>query len=355
MVSVRVTAVCLWALLVVAFATIGVLTAVSPTAAAPYLNSSEPQCSGSDSTVVMCDDFEDGDWAQTNCNGTRNGVQVTTNAQTYAPNDGWCLNVFASQDFAGTSNFTVTGGAVGTSRAATSGVRSGTSGMMGNHGFPGNYTELWIREYIYFKSDYVGGHEKMFDFLPVNWNPGGGDIIALGYNTFGSNRFCWIPYKHQDGGLAGQGPSASSWICQNQSNGTGTDTLGNSTPTGAPITWQTGHWYYLEVHIRMNTASNFDGHYNMWMDDCGTDGTACTGPGTLRAKHNGILYMTPADVSGGSYGSATIKGFWQENWSNPSSSGTTYYDQIVVATRRIGPMGVGAAIPPAAPSQLSVQ
>ena len=124
--------------------------------------------------------------------------------------DGWCLSVFYLDDFLATNNFTVNVGAAGTRRAATSGVRSGNSGMMGNHGLPADYTEIYVREYIYFKSDYVAGHEKMFDILPVSWNPGGGDIIALGYNYFGNNEFCWIPYKYQDGGRAGiPGPDRS--------------------------------------------------------------------------------------------------------------------------------------------------
>ena len=329
-----------------ALALVGLTAGTS--AADMYLNSSEPMCNGTDSTMLMCDDFEDGDWAQTNCDGNRNGSNITSDPQNYAPNDRWCLNVFYPDNFAGNNNFTVSGGAAGTSRAATSGVRSGTSGMMGSHGLPSDYTEIYIREYIYFKSDYVGGHEKMFDILPVNWNPGGGDIIALGYNYFGNNEFCWIPYKYQDTGRQGQ-PNA--WMCQNQTIGSGVDSMGRSTPTGAPITWQTGHWYYIEVHLKLNTGSNFDGKYDLWMDDCGTNGLGCTGPGTLRASYSDARYWTPSDIS--FYG-GNIKGFWQETWSNPSSTGTTYYDQIVVATRRIGPMGVGVVASPAPLTQLRI-
>jgi hypothetical protein len=326
----------------------GLMTGTSQ--AAPFLNSSEPMCSGSDPTVVMCDDFEDGDWAQTNCDGRRNGAIVTSDPHNYAPNDGWCLTVYFSDNFSGTNNFTVNAGVAGTARAATSGVRSGNNGMMGSHGLPGDYTEIYVREYIYFKSDYIGGHEKMLDILPVNWNPGGGDIIALGYNYFGNNEFCWIPYKYQDGGRAGN-PGAA-WMCQNQVNGTGRDSLGRSTPTGAKLIWQPGHWYYIEVHIRLNSGSNFDGTYDLWMDDCGTNGLGCTGPGTLRASYSDIKYWTPSDIS--FYG-GNIKGIWQESWSNAPSSGTTYYDQIVVATRRIGPMPIGAASPaPSPPTALSV-
>jgi hypothetical protein len=318
--------------------------------AASFLNSSETMCNGTDPTVVMCDDFEDADWAQTNCAGIRNGATITTDPRTYAANDGWCLNVFYPENFTGTNNFTVSGGAAGTARAATSSVRIGNAGMMASHGLPGDYTDIYVRLYIYFASDYVGGHEKMLDFLPVNWNPGGGDIIALGYNYFGNNEFCWIPYKYQDGGRAGIPGGA--WMCQNKSNGTGVDSMGRSTPTGAKLFWQTGHWYYIEVHMKLNTGSNFDGKYDLWMDDCGTDGRGCTGVGTLRASYSDIKYWTPADV--GNYGGNT-KGIWIESWSNPPSLGTTHYDQIVVATRRIGPMGTVVSTRPAAPAGLTVR
>src|SRR5438093_7825119 len=39
-----------------------VLLPVNHAFAAQYLNSAEPMCSGSDSTVLFCDDFEDGAW-----------------------------------------------------------------------------------------------------------------------------------------------------------------------------------------------------------------------------------------------------------------------------------------------------
>ena len=83
------------------------------------------------------------------------------------------------------------------------------------------------------------------------------------------------------------------------------------------------------MHLKMNSPGTKDGIFEMWMDDCGTDGRGCTGPGTLRARH------TDAEFAG-----AGIKFSyaWMENWGNPGSTGEEYYDQFYVATRRIGPM-----------------
>src|SRR5437764_1153899 len=52
----------------------------------PYLNSSELQCNGSDPTVLMCDDFEDGDWAVSNCERPTESPGPSNPS-----NDGWCM------------------------------------------------------------------------------------------------------------------------------------------------------------------------------------------------------------------------------------------------------------------------
>jgi hypothetical protein len=344
------------------------LVALTPgtSAAGPYLNSSEPQCNGTDPRVLMCDDFEDGAWAETNCSGFRNGVKVTNNALNYAPNDGWCLDTDYADNFTVNNNFTVNVGAAGTSRAATSGVRvvsAGGQGMMASHGLPGDHTEIYIRQYIYFKSDYVGGHEKMLSIIPETTQSSGTNIITISYNFSGTGQYCLISYAYQtDGRVAEEGPGQDAWTCGADSGllppGIGKDSLGNTTPTGPRLIFQRGHWYYVEVHIRLNTitgtTANHDGLYDLWMDDCGTNGLGCTGPGTLRATYNKYKLWGPAQLNAN--GGAHIRGVWQENWSNnPVSLGTTYYDQYVVATRRIGPMNAGPTVAPAAPTALSVQ
>ena len=74
-----------------------------------------------------------------------------------------------------------------------------------------------------------------------------------------------------------------------------------------------------------------EGIYELWMDDCGANGSECDGtPGTKRAHHSGLDW----GANGKKIGIT-----WLENWGNPASTGEQYYDQFVVATRRVGPMG----------------
>ena len=101
---------------------------------------------------------------------------------------------------------------------------------------------------------------------------------------------------------------------------------------------QAPNWYYVELHLRLNTPGFNDGVLELWMDNCGAGGLGCTGPGTLRMRYDNVLFRLAGDNS-------LIGSFWLENWANPASSGEMYYDQIVVSKARIGPMGIGVASP----------
>jgi len=302
------------------------LLSIGEASADPFFNSSEPGCDGSDPTILFCDDFEDGDWAQSNCDflGGKN----------YSGNDGWCMTIYYPNLGGGSANGTngagfnppaVPGyavcsgkGAVGTNCAATSAARSGSSGMMGSHNLNGGpYLEVYYR--VYFKNlpGYVPGHEKMFG---LTTNAGTNYLLQMSYNTFGSNVMRSIPIQNQDLNPGG-------WQVQNQGNA---------------LTLQNNHWYYLEQHIKLNTLGQANGVYEMWLDDCGTSGTGCTGAGTLRSRYTALQYRTSGDQDP----NALIGAFWLENWSNPQSTGETHYDQMVVATRRIGPLGANFLSPP---------
>lgn len=311
----------------------------SKASADAYFNSSEPGCGGSDPSVLMCDDFEDGDWAQSNCD-----KPVGAGGIAYAPNDGWCMTIFYHNADGTTTDGTngngfnpavVPGyarcagdGAGGTRCAATSAARTSpapsSQAMFGSHDLNGGfYNEVYYR--LYFKNlpGYVPGHEKMFG---LTTQAGTNYLLQMSYNPFGSNVPSSISMQNQD-------INPGSWQSQNQGNA---------------LALVNDHWYYIEQHVKLNTLGQSDGVYEMWLDDCGTTGTQCVGPGTLRARYPNMIYKTANDVDP----NARIGAFWLENWSNAGSVGETYYDQLVVATRRIGPMGVAAAadaMPPAKP------
>lgn len=302
--------------------------------AAPYLNSTEPICDGSDPTVLLCDDWEDGVWMTSNC-GYNGGP-------TNPDNDGWCgVTSYLNQQTPGLGGkgfnppavpgYAVCGnaGAGGTRCAATSAARvlppdnaepSGgySHGMMADHDLLNGQTvsDFYIRFYLKLLNDYdVGsGNEKVMTHRD---NAGNCCLMFLNYNAWVCSQTQLVMY-------------ADRWYCQNQAN---------------DLTLANGHWYYVEAHYRLNTAGQANGVYELWLDDCGTNGLACTGPGTLRASYSNVTYRTDG---------ATIANVWIENYANAPTSGTSYYDQLIVRTRRIGPM-VTSAVAPTAPSDLRVR
>ena len=306
----------------------------SGVAAAPFLNSSEPLCQGNDSSVLLCDDWEDGVWMTSNCSS--NG------GPTNPDNDGWCgVTSYLNQqspglDGKGFSPPAVPGyaicaqaGAAGTSCAATSAKRAlppdngeppgGYShGMMGEHDLLNGQTatDFYIRFYLKLMGDYdVGaGNEKVMTHRD---NSGNCCLVFLNYNAWVCDQTQLVMY-------------ADRWYCQNQGN---------------DVTLVNDHWYYVEAHYKLNSVGQANGLYELWIDDCGTNGLGCTGPGTLRASYSNVTYRT---------NSATIGNVWIENYANAPTSGTSLYDQLVARTARIRPMS-NSVLLPSAPANLQVR
>lgn len=317
----------------------------------PFFNSSEPGCDGSDPNVLFCDDFEDGTWAETDGMGVRGGQTITSNATTYAPNDGWAMDVWyptqgsMGQGFPSVQantgpNYGQCGGmgAAGTNCAAMTGPRLFNQAMMGMHGlFPqgSNYREIYQRWYFYVAPGFKWGHEKMMTFNPC-CNSAGiflGDIMSY----FGSG----MPqYMAQAEGQ---------WRLQNiiPADAATNPDYGSHVDNGQTLRWfvmKPGNWYALQIHIKMD-----GGVLEVWMDNCGPSGTGCTGQPTKRINYTGVNF-------GSSPGIGTL---WFESWGNPLSSGESRLDQIKVS--KVGPIpfsgqsNTGDRTPPVAPSNLRVQ
>ena len=280
--------------------------AVEPASAHMFLNSAEPQCNGSDPTVLMCDDYEDGAWFVTNADiGGENDPQ----------NDGWRGTIFATdplnQNFARCGNK----GAVGTNCTATTAHRD-TSITLARGGkawhrlgpqTATSFNEIYHREYLQLLPGYKFGHEKW-----TFYENGSGIQHGLIQTPFSHDVFDWAMQNGTGG------PGCKPRCPQNQGN---------------DLHMIPGHWYYMETHLKLGTG-NQDGLVEFWQDDCGTDGLGCTGPGTLRLRHTGLSF------SKASQGCCNAH---QENWCPaPGGAGVcigeAYRDQTIWATRRIGPM-----------------
>jgi len=327
----KVTGGCLWALLIVASATISVLTTGSPTAAADpyYFNSAERGCDGSDPNVVMCDDFESGLWYSLNCDvANLSGGLLQTH--------GWCGTIFTNP--IAPSNAAVCGskGVMGTNCAATYGLHNGSTNdtNMADHDLAPNHTsyaELFVRYYYKADPGFQWGAMKMVTFNNCCAGVGGIKFGNFSFNcaSGGGNSTSTLTM-----GIQAEG------ICQHQN-------------VGNDITIQSGRWYYFELHIKLETSVGANnGVFEAWVTDCGSNGLGCVSPAVP------ILRMRRTNVNWGRTGPSDLIGsLWFENWANPVNVGTDYLDQIKVAT--VGPIGFmsgsGGAPPNGAPGGLTVR
>jgi hypothetical protein len=279
------------------------LTVSSAPAPSVYFNSSEAGCDGSDPNVLLCDDFERGSWYTLNCDqaNAAGGIDIKTS--------GWCGTIYND---AGMAAGTARCGGAGfrSSCAATTGVIGGTTGNMADHALLNRQgvDEIWVRFYVKPLAGYTFGAEKMLTFN--DGVPGSGGIK-------------W-------GNL--------SWNCASNPASTGNITMGFPAPMdvcqgqnlGNEITIQSGNWYFYEVHYKLSSPGGSNGVFELWVDNCGATGTSCPATPTLRMRRTDVRNARTST-------SELIKVLWFEAWSNPSSSGERYWDQIKVS--KVGPIG----------------
>lgn len=321
------------------------LLTASPASAAPYYNSSEPGCDGTNSDVLWCDDFEDGDWAATYCD-VNNPANDGWNMTMYAPGGTYsCGQALAGSPGPGNGGL-ATGTGIGGGKAVQSGIHSGAGQayLMGDHTLNGattttnGYNEVYFRYYIKKVRPYTEGGQKHFSFNPCCAGIGG--IKFAAFTSGGSG-----PDLLPPDGTATHGES---WYVAYEAN---SGALMRSAQNISPWYWIAGEWYYVEVHIKLNTPGVADGVFELWLNDCGTNGNSCGASPTLRARHTDIQYVGPGD-------NTKIGSLWLENWANPATSGVEYYDQFKVS--KTGPIGFsstggGDVTPPAAPTGLRIQ
>ncbi len=247
-----------------------------------YFNSAEAGC-GSDGNVLLCDDFEDGDWYSKNCDqANSSGGLLQT--------DGWCGTIYGP-----TTPAMCSGNGFRSNCAASHGTSTGAQGnvTMADHSLSQASSDVYVRFYTKTMPGYRYGAEKVLAFNKGQAGVGGIYFGNLHINCGGgggssSGRLQWQPVSPESG-------------CKDI------------------ITMTPGNWYFIEIH--MNTAT---GVLQIWADDCGS-GSGCTGSPTLRVNLSG--YRIPS----GSVGS-----LWFENWANPGSAGTRVIDQVKVARSQVG-------------------
>lgn len=288
-------------------------TTTAPPATGPnsmYFNSAEAGC-GTDSNVLLCDDFEDGMWYEKNCDqANASGGLLQT--------DGWCGTIFNNAGLAagtgrcGNAGFKSNCAATTQIKGTTPGV-STTTGNMADHDLAsGGSDDIYARWYTKPMLGYLFGQEKWLTFNAsgvgsggirwgnLMWNCGQGG--TTGTTTAKPRMHLNVP---QDG----------CWN-QNQNN---------------DITMSAGNWYFVEVHYKLNTPGQANGLFELWVDNCGPNGTTCPATPTLRTR-------LPAVQTDRASLSEKITTLWFEAWAEgPFTTGERLVDQIKVS--KVGPIG----------------
>ena len=244
---------------------------------------------GCQATDLLCETFESG-WYTKNCDQANASGGL-------AQERGWCGTIYNEVGrLAGTSKCGNVG--IKSNCVGTTGVMSGgTTGNMADKALSRPVRELHLRFYTKPLSGYTFGAEKM-----VTFNTG----------------------RPGDGGIWG---GNLSWNCASNPSSTGSVTMGMPQPMdecarqnlGNALTITSGNWYFYEVHYKLPSAvGRADGVFELWLDNCGPTGTACSGSPTLRMRREDLRIST----------SDLLSVIWLEAWSNPVSRGERYWDNI---------------------------
>lgn len=267
----------------------------TPGANSMFFNSAE--CDPADTNLLLCDDFEDGDWYRVNC-----GTALSTGG--LLQSDGWCGTIY--HDVGLDSTAVCNGAGFRSNCAATTAGITGTDGNMADIALREGVREVWIRFYTKPLAGYGFGAEKMLTINDKTAGWGGIHFGGLGINC-GSGAT----------GATGRvdvGLPVPMDVCQG--------------PNVSSISLQAGNWYFVELHFRLATPGGADGLVELWIDNCGPAGLSCPATPTLRTRV--VNVRNPPDYS-------MIRVLWFESWSNPQSRGQRYTDQILVS--KVGPIG----------------
>ena len=279
-----------------------------------YFNSREPGC-GTDPDVILCDDFEDGDWYTKDCDSAGRRLREQ---------DGWCGTIYNAAGLAaGTAR--CNGAGFRSECAATTGVLRGSTGNMADIALKEAVSEVWVRFYTKPLAGYQFGAEKALTF---NDGQAGDNGIKWGNFAFR----CGSGTASSTGGINMGFPapagSNNQSVCAN--------------PNQGGFSVQSGNWYFVEIHYMLNTPGQNDGVFELWMDSCGPDGNSCPVMPTLRMRYPGTSpglssAENPVRVNPRTNANERIRVLWFESWANPTLSGERYWDQIKVA--KVGPIG----------------
>lgn len=178
-----------------------------------------------------------------------------------------------------------------------------------------DYRELYWRVYV--KND-------------AGWTGGGGEKLSRAFIFASPSNWSQAMIAHVWSGGAGEnhlfldpvrGTDASGNLVTTQYNDFANMTWLGGDASATPIfdAAHVGSWYCVEAHVRLNTAGQTDGVFELWIDDA------------LEAQRTGLNWL--GDFSAYGLNAVYLENYW--NGGAPRSQGRTL-DNFVVSTQRIG-------------------
>jgi hypothetical protein len=217
------------------------------------------------------------------------------------------------------------------------------------------HDEIWVRWYAKYQPDVPWHHSGMWfgGYNPpmpypspmAGISPDGDDRFSLSIEPIWQEpelRFDFYAYWMR----------MHSWMEAPFPPDDGTAYYGNSMIHANDFTVDEDAWVCLEVHVRLNDdlASGGGAVLEVWKDDVrvvhfddagpmgywirdkfcpdGADGTECTDYPAPADEILDLQFRTTADL--------TINAFWPQNYITENAMGTLTFDQMVVATTRVG-------------------
>lgn len=351
----------------------------------------DPICDGTDASITFCDGFEDGVWIDATLNagcpgGTDQDTCACWTSNEKAVNDYWAFAAggsigpyncedanaqgtsfsWAHCNASSTDPDTADFGAAGTpctGSMAWNGTRTtyGTHNMHTDHriliasGDPLNVhpTDLLTHYSVRFYFKESGVTSMMCDCnSDGSWDcdrtsKPSTQCPAFAARPGGSNGYKQIELgKNNSGGIQGSISGTAGW---GGSFGFGTSSCSPfpSCRVGVDGTEfdhdaLRDHWIFMELEQKhASGVGQTDGHVRIWMDDCGKDGTECSGTPTLRAECLNAENYT---------GSSCADGFnfiWNNWWSGDGGTGNyrgeVQTDEFVVRDREVTDEDIGFA------------
>jgi len=176
-----------------------------------------------------------------------------------------------------------------------------------------NMEDVYFEGRVQFSGNYNTTYGKLFTMAafeswsasypqPMNWSP---YYVLLQYNNL-----------QAEGVLHSKTSGTSKWrnLLQN---------------VGTPVTFEKGRWYEIQYRLKLNTAGQSNGIFEMWID------------GVKKASYTDVNYRDSYATHGWNHVMLTA----YQNGAAPTSAQSLYWDEVVLSPVAIAPTGSSIGAP----------